>query len=640
MGVVSDMNLQSSAMQLLTVGGVKTQEELESLMNLIIKSKKPTEDLTAATEGFTLLLANQSIMRLDNYGISSSVVRKRIIELMEANRGLSRSEAFKMATIEAATANVERYGDAADSASTALARLQIQAKNTGEDIGQAIAKGVEQAASALELLSQTAPVQQTLQSSDTNPFLAQKDYAYEHLRADPQLAGASDEFLKQVVQNAVYMAWHNPELVEEMRQGRTDLIETLISGAGEVPAGLESDSILGILGGSAVDLSRYYDQMQKGNAVAQETADLAAERADQEARTERILEQQASWQDKVHSQAQELLAAQRELAGQRSSMMGGMDSLVREGISTRGGEGNPNFLTASAAGEMRDLANEAGRLYDEMLKLDEANNAAFSDDQLERAKSQSEYLEGMADSADKAAEAFQNISLSELFGQEGGGTQGEMFDAIKRDLEDMQFTAEHIAGIQRTFDLASGRQTGASSFFEDTLSDTIAGVAANISQDLAVGMLEDFDSVMKEAVLRGMDTSQPQFLDKLNETFNTIDFDPEKFNVDEFLAEFDPAAQATTTMNTEAQGFADATSLAEGNMSRTETHVTNIGTAMADMTSKTHKLKIQPELVNIPNLIMMLVPALAQVVQANGGASPGTSQRDSQSGLVDRGRDR
>lgn len=61
------------------------------------------KDATQAVEEFTLLLANQSILRLDTFGLSGARVRERIKELQAETKGLSRETAFLTAVMEQGT---------------------------------------------------------------------------------------------------------------------------------------------------------------------------------------------------------------------------------------------------------------------------------------------------------------------------------------------------------------------------------------------------------------------------------------------------------------------------------------------------------------------------------------------------------
>jgi hypothetical protein len=76
---------------------------------------------TAAMSDFALLLANQSIQRLDQFGISSGAVRERIDELTSSQTGLTRETAFVTAVMEQAEEAMRRVGEQAPTTGEALA---------------------------------------------------------------------------------------------------------------------------------------------------------------------------------------------------------------------------------------------------------------------------------------------------------------------------------------------------------------------------------------------------------------------------------------------------------------------------------------------------------------------------------------
>ena len=109
-GGVDDLTLMTSAITFLNMRFVDSQEGAEQLIQKILLLKSPTEDTAAAIENFSLMLANQSLPRLDSFGLSAGRVRTRINELMEANEGLSREQAFVTATMEEMDVAVARQG--------------------------------------------------------------------------------------------------------------------------------------------------------------------------------------------------------------------------------------------------------------------------------------------------------------------------------------------------------------------------------------------------------------------------------------------------------------------------------------------------------------------------------------------------
>src|SRR3990167_9601565 len=90
LGIASDFDIRSGANILMQMGLAKSPEELEQIIGLITRIKKPTDDLGTAIQDFSLLLSNQSILRLDNFGLSSARVRERIHELLASGEALNR----------------------------------------------------------------------------------------------------------------------------------------------------------------------------------------------------------------------------------------------------------------------------------------------------------------------------------------------------------------------------------------------------------------------------------------------------------------------------------------------------------------------------------------------------------------------
>jgi len=96
------------------------------------------EDATASMENFALMMANQSVPRLDSFGISASAVRTRIDELMSSVEGMTREQAFAMAVAEEGAVALERLGDAGkEGAAAGMAQLGATFDNVKATIGTA-----------------------------------------------------------------------------------------------------------------------------------------------------------------------------------------------------------------------------------------------------------------------------------------------------------------------------------------------------------------------------------------------------------------------------------------------------------------------------------------------------------------------
>ena len=151
--VVSDFDLMAGASQIMRMGLADNAGEVNELIEMAVRLKKPTESASEAIENFSLMLANQSVMRLDSFGISSGRVRDRINELLESGQALNREEAFTMAVMEEGATALDRLGDAAYISDTALNRLTTRLENARGELGKFVATGLEAGAMLGELFA-------------------------------------------------------------------------------------------------------------------------------------------------------------------------------------------------------------------------------------------------------------------------------------------------------------------------------------------------------------------------------------------------------------------------------------------------------------------------------------------------------
>ncbi len=120
-GMVDDMTLMSNANSLMTMGIASTSEELNKNFQIVTALKKPTDSAAEAMENWAALMANQSLPRLDSFGISSGAVKVRINELMAETKGLTREQAFNTAVLEEAETAM---GNVADTTQGQLANIE------------------------------------------------------------------------------------------------------------------------------------------------------------------------------------------------------------------------------------------------------------------------------------------------------------------------------------------------------------------------------------------------------------------------------------------------------------------------------------------------------------------------------------
>lgn len=156
MGMVSDFDLMLAGNRFLSMGLASSADEAGRLAEMAITlGSAMGKDAGPAMEEFALLLANQSIPRLDTFGISAGRVRTRIQELQEATPGLTRETAFLQAVMEEAGDSMERVGDVAvNGASAFKAQLGNAIDLIVRKIGSELNPILEDAAEGLERLVQ------------------------------------------------------------------------------------------------------------------------------------------------------------------------------------------------------------------------------------------------------------------------------------------------------------------------------------------------------------------------------------------------------------------------------------------------------------------------------------------------------
>lgn len=153
--MVADSDLMQAANKFMSMGLAGTQEEAARLAEMATQlGMAMGVDATTAMEDFALMLANQSIPRLDTFGISSGTVRERINELMAETEGLTREQAFMQAVMEQGTITMDKVGEQSENAGARMAMLRASIDNAKLAIGQAFLPVFEQLLGGLANLAQ------------------------------------------------------------------------------------------------------------------------------------------------------------------------------------------------------------------------------------------------------------------------------------------------------------------------------------------------------------------------------------------------------------------------------------------------------------------------------------------------------
>jgi hypothetical protein len=570
-GIVDDMTLQAGNNKLVQMGLAETTEEMAKLTEMAVKlGGSMGMDVTKSMSDFSLMLANNSIMRLDQFGISSGRVRAEMARLKEAGEAVDRSEAFKLAVLKEGEEALARLGDAAIAAETPIARLQNTLNNFVQDVSQNVATGVNAIAGIIEIGLGQNPIQiaqrQQIadQSSRILPGVVQGmgaegdlNFVYQFIerflteaQSDPAIAqhaaevgarifeqmggeGAaqkaglsfSETFdnlvtykdVFEVMTQSILQVREGLDYTAQSAQGVTkelDIMSALVAGTEAEPG---TRSILEPFGLGVKGFSGYADP-------------AAADQAFQDALAQRSARQYAAnyysaytdyWRENArnpsfmfaYSEAFTVSPAAAQIAANRSA------ALMQEALEQKMSAANALRGFMDLGGDLsvgdyvtRDRADALAAQYEEaetrFERLQELNaQGLISDEDLTGASDFKDRIKEAADDAERAAAAFENMKLSDVFGQTSGGLLGQMTDDLIKRMKASGASEEQIASVQGTLDMASGRATESSQAYEQNVIPIIEQIA-QIDPDMAATALSNLQTFMQQAKLLGMTDEQ------------------------------------------------------------------------------------------------------------------------------------
>ena len=142
-GAISKFAAVTNATRLLSLGLATNADEAAQLTKTAITlGATMGKDVQGAFEEFTLLLANQSILRLDTYGISGAKVREEMARLAAEFPELDRSARFNNATMTIAAEKMEKLEEAGFQAVSSIDRLGAVVENVKLSAAEFVAEGV------------------------------------------------------------------------------------------------------------------------------------------------------------------------------------------------------------------------------------------------------------------------------------------------------------------------------------------------------------------------------------------------------------------------------------------------------------------------------------------------------------------
>jgi ribosomal 50S subunit-associated protein YjgA (DUF615 family) len=139
-GALSETEAMNAASKLQSMGLAENTAALERQAHMAVILGGNSRSAAESLDEWSLMLANQSVERLDTFGISSGRVRQRIDELTKTTPGLTREQAFLNATLEIGAQKVAQLEAAGVTAGTTTDRLAATTKNLKDELALLTAK--------------------------------------------------------------------------------------------------------------------------------------------------------------------------------------------------------------------------------------------------------------------------------------------------------------------------------------------------------------------------------------------------------------------------------------------------------------------------------------------------------------------
>jgi len=612
-GVVSDFDLIAGANRLLAMNLTNSTDQLTEMTSGAIRLGRAFgKDAKSAIEEFSLLMANQSYLRLDTFGISAAAVRQRVSELKDEFPGITREASFFQATLDEMDNSLSRLGDSATAGETGFARLEARIANFKNEAAGNFAIGVN------SIIEGVTAIQDVAARANTSI-------------ADV-LLNPGDAARRASIGDTTRAIWE--------RFGAELSQTTQITTMAGAPYAVDTYQ----------ELQRIVEAADRFKTLTGETATSAGDIAQ-------------GYSD-IHGRQIELTAGQQELVDKFLFY-----NRQISGMTTGGGFGTPrNFdtqawqfaqqiatATAQGAVSMAEYANqvfraaEGARNVGRMLGIDTETHTNAAAQRLQSAmEGVAGYVANAASSAFdmanqwvRAASAAERMSLADVFNQQGGGRLGEITDALIDLGKDRDTNEDTLAAIQRSLDLVSGRETSGSLAMQEQLlpmllqlgagnPDMAAQAAALYSQNIgllaSMGISPDImaANTLGLAGLTGMTNQNPRAF--AGRYAMTADEDIARLNTsgaedlmtqltagaDEFKASLAESAENAGVMRENVDGVKSAI----------DELVSGVKTIVLDL-----QVNIPPALRQILDLLNGggLAAAMAVATRDNGGSAPGTT---------------
>lgn len=159
----------------------------------------------------------------------------------------------------------------------------------------------------------------------------------------------------------------------------------------------------------------------------------------------------------------------------------------------------PKYLTQTQADAIKDRIDG---ITADAKGMKEAFKDTITSDQTNQLDAAVKSANALAAAAQKAADAFKNMTLSSMMGQGSGGIQGQVEDQVLANAQKSGMSATNLKILQDTLDMGNGRQTQAS----QAESKFAAGLVG-LPPDVVNKAISNWVATMQAAALAGLPTN-------------------------------------------------------------------------------------------------------------------------------------
>jgi hypothetical protein len=515
-GILSDVELMSTSNRLGSMGLADTADEMGELIHMATALggvMSPGSTAAQNIDNFTLMLANNSRLRLDTFGISSARVKERMDELKEAGMGLN--EAFVTATLEEGRRSLENLGEAADAGATSVDVLSARWRTFFDEFAEGAATIGNDLADTFTTIESSLGSYADFLTHDSQDAAAEAARAAEIAAANTnhgQIVGGGNEILfgDAAVDNTVYSsstrAADDRAAIQaqmeyeanaaaalaislEQKQAQLDILTATSEWGDRVLIGAERMGeahiqAVGVRNAMTSSLGEMDFEVFDGMGLSE---DLVAARAESAARIF-----SSAWNEALNAYGLDFSASTTEAAGIETN---------------RGVRNGQQLFTQEEADAIQTAADYYNDLLSDAQQLHEAG--LITDAELANVSSTADQAARLADNAQRGAEAFANMNLATALGQTSGGMGGEMnADVLAYMQNSGQFSESQIAEYQRGLELGTGQQTQASINYDDVIVPMIADIINEYGVEAGAAAIANMQSGMSTAAIAGMTDEQ------------------------------------------------------------------------------------------------------------------------------------